>query len=86
MSLASLNLHTWLTLRNTRGGVGCNNIVEFARMVAATQHRGWKTYILGGGVTIAVWIFGGACPTCSMPKKRAGSSSRFAVNNEVVRS
>ena len=35
--MTSLNLHACLMLRHTWGGVGCNDIVELARMFDATS-------------------------------------------------
>ena len=41
--IASLTWHAWSMLRNRWwGGVGCNSIVDLARMVDATQQMvGW---------------------------------------------
>ena len=40
--IASLAWHAWSMLRNRSwGGVGCDSIVDLARMVDATQQMGW---------------------------------------------
>ena len=43
LALATLTWHAWSMLRNRWwGGVGCNSIVDLARMVNATQQMvGW---------------------------------------------